>query len=118
MPKHIGVIHYDAQRAADYDFKVGDDGLSMAYILSRRSNPETSKNAARKLVQSGAHQTACERVHAALVEFKHGASANELADATGMLVHVVLKRLPDLMKKGLADKTDKVRENQTVWKAV
>lgn len=89
-----------------------------ARSLARRADPETSKTAARKLVQSGAHQTACERVHAALVEFKHGANANELADYTGMTPHLVLKRLPDLKKKGLAEKTDKVREGQTVWKAV
>lgn len=92
--------------------------LEEAVTLSRCTDPETSKTAARKLVQSGAHQTACERVHAALVEFKHGANANELADYTGMTPHLVLKRLPDLKKKGLAEKTDKVREGQTVWKAV
>lgn len=103
--------------------KMVGDGCSVcqpetaARYLSRRSDPETSKAAARNLVKSGAHQTACEKVHAALVKCKEGANANEIAARTGMLPHVVLKRLPDLMKKGLAFKTNIVRDNQTVWKA-
>lgn len=86
-------------------------------FLYRLEDPETSKVAARKLVKSGAHKTACEKVNAELVKFKEGANANEIAARTGMLPHVVLKRLPDLMKKGLAFKTNIVRDNQTVWKA-
>ena len=88
------------------------------HTLSRKTDPATSKEAARNLVKSGAHKTQCDKVYAVLKRFKkNGANANEIAARTGMLPHVVLKRLPDLMKKGVAFKTHVVRENQTVWKA-
>lgn len=86
--------------------------------LFRKTDPATSKQAAEKLVKSGAHKSQCDRVYEVLKGFKkNGANANEIAAPTGMLPHVVLKRLPDLMKKGLALKTHTIRDNQTVWMA-
>lgn len=92
-------------------------GRGYAKKLARRTDPETSKTAARNLVKSGAHQDAYIRVYESLKKFPNGANANEISSDNGMLVHVIHKRLNCLKLKGMASKTHEKRDNQTVWKA-
>lgn len=87
------------------------------HTLSRKTDPETSKTAARKLVQSGAHKSQCDKVYTVLKRFKkHGATPNEISERCDLDHYAVYKRLNDLKLRGMAFKTVATRENQTVWK--
>ena len=86
--------------------------------LFRKTDPETSKKAAEKLVKSGAHKSQCDKVYEVLKRFKkNGATPNEISARCGLDHYAVYKRLNDLKLRGYAFKTVATRENQTVWKA-
>jgi len=69
--------------------------------LARRGDPETSLEAARKIVSSGTDAAQCERVLEALRRYPNHTSA-DLAKLCGMDRYIVARRLPELQAAGLA----------------
>ena len=67
--------------------------------VARRTDPETSKVAARTIERGRAnsHRAKC----LVAVKFGGGLTAGEVAEATGILCHAVGKRLPELHRAGL-----------------
>ena len=84
---------FDADHEADLEAK----------RHARRTDPESSHEAAAELVESGRVNDQCQRVLEALQRFDRTTSA-ELAWHSGMDRFVVARRLPDLERKGLAKK--------------
>ena len=90
-------------------------------IRARRSDPETSREAADKLLASGAATSQLRDVLAALR--KHpGCTAAELADAEELDRYTVSRRLPELVRMMLAVKqparTCRVRKTSMLtWSA-
>jgi CRP-like cAMP-binding protein len=74
--------------------------------LARRSDPDTSHEAAGRMVQSGARDGQCEKALHALRRAGTCTSA-ELAERMGIDRYVTGRRLPDLEKRGLVAKDDK-----------
>lgn len=88
--------------------------------LSRREDPETSKQAARDMEVSGRLGAECARVHE-LLKSHEGFTANELDEIAGTPRGDSRKRLSDLRKMGIAkngpDKRDTAtgKDGQTWW---
>jgi hypothetical protein len=83
--------------------------------LSRRTDPQTSKDAAKKLVESGGLNYQQKVVKELLFMYSHGITAKEL----GMLCfridrYVCCRRLPELKAKGLAY-TKGRRNGERIW---
>lgn len=73
----------------------------MTRLPVRNTDPDTSHEAARELVESGtqAHQHA---LVAAAVRAHPGLTSRELACSAGLDRHMVARRLPELEAEGLA----------------
>tara|TARA_R100001377_G_scaffold80889_2_gene60073 strand:+ start:1773 stop:2096 length:324 start_codon:yes stop_codon:yes gene_type:complete len=73
-------------------------------MLSRRTDPETSREAARQMVESGALNAQSKFVLSVLTD-NQGLTSRELADLGGGDVHQqrarFSRRLPDLMHRGI-----------------
>ena len=67
---------------------------------TRRSDPSTSADAERAFTDSGARQSHCARVLAA-VRAQPGSTGTELGAATGLGQVPAMRRLNDLRKNGL-----------------
>lgn len=87
--------------------------------LARRTDPQTSKNAAERVCEFGPSHRAL--VLEALKRFGQ-AGAEQIAAATRLDAYAVRKRLPELEAQGLAEPTDRLRTTATgraerVWRA-
>jgi len=69
--------------------------------LAHRNDPETSRLAAERHVESGANDSQCERVYNCLRNYL-GCTSAELAEHYGLDRTMVARRLPDLVKRKLA----------------
>ena len=67
---------------------------------TRRSDPSTSADAERAFTDSGARQSHCARVLAA-VRAQPGSTGHELGEASGLGQVPAMRRLNDLRKDGL-----------------
>lgn len=85
--------------------------------LARRTDPQTSKDAAIIAVSTGHIATHCERIWNCLGEYG-SQNANEVAARLGLHAHQVLKRFSDLHKMKKASRTGEVRHGQSVWNAI
>lgn len=72
--------------------------------LARATDPQTSHAAATDLVHSGALASQCQQVLDALKKATEPITAGEIEKLIGMPKHIVMKRLPDLARKGLAER--------------
>jgi len=74
-------------------------------MLSRTTDPNTSREAARQMIDSGALNAQSQFVYSVLVD-NQGLTSRELADIGGGDIHQqrarFARRLPDLAKRGLA----------------
>ena len=74
-------------------------------MLSRTTDPETSREAARQMIESGALNAQSQFVYSVLAD-NQGLTSRELADIGGGDVHQqrarFSRRLPDLVKRGVA----------------
>lgn len=85
--------------------------------LARKSDPDTSHDAATKLVKSGAQKSHCDRIRACLV--KHGRmTPSEIAEKLKIRRSSVFRRMSDLKKEGKASRTGEKRGGQSVWNAI
>ena len=78
-------------------------GGKLVARLRRWNDPVSSFSAARELVESGHHGKQCTGVLLALVD-NPGVTSRELADISGIDVHVIGRRLPDLEKGGVVSR--------------
>lgn len=85
--------------------------------LARRTDPQTSKDAAVKSVKSGLVTNHCDLIRAMLQEYGPQ-NANEVGARIGLHAHQVMKRFSDLRKIKLASRTGEVRQGQSVWNAI
>lgn len=69
-------------------------------LPARNTDPETSHEAARHMVDSGARRAQQQRV-AAAVRKHPGLTSRELAEVAGMDRHMVARRLPELEGDGI-----------------
>lgn len=69
-------------------------------LPARNTDPETSHEAARHMVDSGARRAQQQRV-AAVVRKHPGLTSRELAEVAGMDRHMVARRLPELEADGI-----------------
>lgn len=91
--------------------------MTESKYLARSTDPGTSQEAAESAVKSGMVAAHCDLILGALVA--HGPMcASEIADATGLLPHQVMKRLSDLGRKQLAAPTGDKIGGQRVWAAM
>lgn len=81
--------------------------------LARRTDPETSHEAAERLVESGRHGSQKAVVYAALCEHP-GITSKELALRANLDRHVVARRLPDLREDGKAYTNGRTRDG-VLW---
>lgn len=96
----------------------GELAIDFAPRRARRSDPETSRNAANKAREFAASQAG--HIHLALIGCPQ--NGKELAAATGYTMEQVCRRLPDLQALGLAqvqmrDGKPVTRDNSRVWEA-
>lgn len=75
-----------------------DDPLP-PHALSRRSNPETSREAAERHEASGRRASNQQTILRAL-RAHQGRTAAELGEATGLGQHECARRLPELLRSG------------------
>lgn len=99
-------------------FLDGSD-LTVAKALARSTDRQTSHDAARQLVESGAHDSQKQAVYEALQ--KHGpCTARELAQRSGVEQYAIGKRISDLARDGRIEELGvKVQNNgrsATVWR--
>jgi hypothetical protein len=89
---------------ANHDPQVRCKGMTgpLAIHLARNSDPETSHEAARRIIATGDHEQQKMAVLAA-VQTWPGRTARELARHTGIAHEIVHKRCPDLRKAGLIE---------------
>jgi hypothetical protein len=80
---------------------------------ARRRDPSTSKDAARKATTFANHHR--DRIHAALAT---PGNIYEIAKRSGLDHVAVARRLPELMKMGLAEPTEERREGCRVWRRI
>lgn len=87
---------------------------SLPNKLVRRTDPATSKEAAAKVVKSGALKSHCAKIRACLVE--HGRmTPSEIAAKLKMRRSSVFRRMSDLKRGGFASRTGEKRGGQSVW---
>lgn len=67
--------------------------------VSRSSNPNTSREAEKSINKSGSRNTQCNQI-LVVVKDNPGAVSGEIADITGMGMHITSRRLADLKNKG------------------
>ena len=84
--------------------------------MSRRTDPDSSRQAARRHEQSGRLDSDRWRVLEALRR-NPGASSKELAAREGLDRHMVARRLPDLERAGLV-RRDCDGKGDTRWYAI
>jgi hypothetical protein len=103
--------HHDEKwRGLSYD-------PSLPKKLARRTDPATSKEAAAKIVKSGALKSHCAKIRACLVE--HGRmTPSEIAAKLKMRRSSVFRRMSDLKRDGFASRTGEKRGGQSVWNAI
>ena len=94
-----------------------------ATALARNTDPETFHLAARELKVSGKHANQQATVYRALCKCRLSATSAEIAQRFNLDRYLVARRLPDLLKNGMAEKEGKRRCRVTgkigvVWKAV
>lgn len=90
------------------------DGLAdLAKLMARARDPNTSKQAATELVESGDHQRDLDTVFAALRKYP-GRTARELARDSGLPPDMVWKRLSDLKRVKRAYASDVLKRHCTV----
>jgi hypothetical protein len=80
--------------------------------LARRSDPETSHEAAREIVASGTDAAQCERVLEALRRYPNHTSA-DLAKLSGIDRYVTARRLSELQASGRARTGGKTLSHST-----
>ncbi len=90
--------------------------------LSHRTDPQTSRDAAEKLVESGGLGRQQKMVFSAIVEYSRGLAypcgftSKGLSSWSSFNYHLIARRLNELEKKGLIEITDRRRDNCAVWK--
>lgn len=94
-----------------------------ATSLARNTDPESSYLAARELEETGKHANQKAMVYRALCKCPVPATSAEIAQRFRMNRYMVARRLPELLKSGLAEKGGKRRCRLTgrigvVWRAV
>ena len=67
---------------------------------SRSSDPSTSHEAEKSINKSGSRNTQCNQIFV-VVKDNPGAVSGEVADITGMGMHITSRRLADLKNKGI-----------------
>ena len=67
---------------------------------SRSSDPNTSREAEKSINKSGSRSTQCNQI-LVVVKGNPGAVSGEIADITGMGMHITSRRLADLKNKGI-----------------
>lgn len=108
--EHDGNSYYKNWRGLSYD-------PSLPKKLARRTDPATSKEAAAKVVKSGALKSHCAKIRACLVE--HGRmTPSEIASKLKMRRSSVFRRMSDLKRDGFASRTGEKRGGQSVWNAI
>ena len=103
-----------------------DAPLFETKLLSRNTDPDTSKRAAEKLVKSGELSRQENHVWQCIREFYcdygdfdgSGFTAKELTQEYGLDYIVIQRRLSGLRNKGWIAKTGEVRNGCTVYKIV
>lgn len=105
-----GGDYYPEWRGLSYD-------PSLPKKLARITDPATSKEAAAKIVKSGALKSHCAKIRACLVE--HGRmTPSEIASKLKMRRSSVFRRMSDLKRDGFASRTGEKRGGQSVWNAI
>jgi len=75
-------------------------GMFDAIPVSRPSNPDTSHEAEESINKTGSRTTQCSEIFSVL-KSNPGKLSGEIADITGLGMHVTSRRLADLKNKGL-----------------
>jgi hypothetical protein len=94
------------------------DSLFETKLLSHRDDPETSKEAAQKMIESGKLSYQEDWVMQGilqLTEWVDDFTAKELC-VSGIKYHVIQRRLSGLHRKGKIERTGQKRNGCAVWK--
>jgi len=90
--------------------------------LSHTNDPETSYNAADKMVNSGELNRQEQKVYSAIIEFigfqpnTFGFTAKELPRYSGINYYTIQRRLSGLCNKGRIERTGEKRDGCCVWR--
>ena len=90
-------------------------------LPARNTDPESSKEAAREMIDSGAMASQRMQVYVAL-QRHNNSTARELSDASGITVHVIGRRLTELDRLGMVSRGPQRlcrigNRNATEWRA-
>lgn len=85
--------------------------LDFARTHARRTDPQTSKDAAASMPMSAEAQL--ERIYWSIMRAGEPLTADEIARREGMTMEHVCRRLPELEAEGRAEPTDETRPGPT-----
>lgn len=85
--------------------------------ISRSTDPQSSHEAAKRLVRSGHRRSQAQTVLETLRLSGDWMFASEISSVCGLQAYVVRKRLPELEREGLVERQMPLVVKEQIWKA-